>query len=228
MDGQSKEREELVRIRETVKQVTSRKKRVAMQRRVTRSASENYAKLRIGINSRLSASHMPGPSAQLAVSDFSQKDLPCEPSEVPLLIDALPSSLSPEDVSSYILQNESILIMHYLDNVFPCQFRFYQHSLEEGGRGWLLSLLMQNKPLYHAACSLAAYHRQLLYCKRGGMAKACFTNEAMHHQYDLAIMELRRYVEELAACDRERTLAEDVHLLCSIVLFISLEVDLLP
>ena len=49
--------------------------------------------------------------------------------------------------------------MHYLDYVFPLQFPFYEHSATNGGRGWLLSLLMQLEPLYHAALSISSYHK---------------------------------------------------------------------
>lgn len=35
----------------------------------------------------------------------------------------------------------------------------YRPSIADGGRGWLLSLLLQTKPLYHASLALAAYHR---------------------------------------------------------------------
>lgn len=48
-------------------------------------------------------------------------------------------------------QEEANLIMHYLDHVFYIQFRFYNPTVSEPGRGWFLSLLTSTKPLYHAA-----------------------------------------------------------------------------
>lgn len=35
----------------------------------------------------------------------------------------------------------------------------YSPSIAEGGRGWLLSLLLTTKPLLHAALALSSYHR---------------------------------------------------------------------
>lgn len=61
--------------------------------------------------------------------------------------------------SPLLREKEAALLMHYLDYVFPLQFPFYKHSSNKGGRGWLLSLLMQLEPLYHAALSISAYHR---------------------------------------------------------------------
>ena len=38
----------------------------------------------------------------------------------------------------------------------------YKPGILEGGRGWLLALLLQTKPLYHAALALSAYHRRTI------------------------------------------------------------------
>lgn len=51
------------------------------------------------------------------------------------------------------------LIMHYMDTVFPLQFHF--HVPDARGRGWLLWLLVQSGPLYHAALSLSALHQSI-------------------------------------------------------------------
>ncbi|KAH8668653.1 fungal-specific transcription factor domain-containing protein, partial [Xylariales sp. PMI_506] len=61
-----------------------------------------------------------------------------------------------------MLPAESILLMHFLDNVFPLQYPAYQPEVVHGGRGWLLQLLLQTKPLYHAALALSAYHRLMV------------------------------------------------------------------
>ncbi|KAL1303076.1 hypothetical protein AAFC00_006520 [Neodothiora populina] len=57
---------------------------------------------------------------------------------------------------------EAELLMHYLDQVFALQFRFHQPSVSAGGRGWLLWLLTETQPLYHAALSLGALHQHAL------------------------------------------------------------------
>lgn len=47
--------------------------------------------------------------------------------------------------------------MIYLDYVFPFLFPFYQPSLLETGRQWLLGILCQNEASFHIAASLSAY-----------------------------------------------------------------------
>jgi hypothetical protein len=62
-------------------------------------------------------------------------------------------SISPHDL---------VLLMHFLDNVFPLQYPVYTPGVADEGRGWLLNLLLCSKPFYHAALALSAYHRRVL------------------------------------------------------------------
>lgn len=100
------------------------------------------------------------------------------------------SSLFPK----WIEDQEASLMMHYLDHVFFIQFRFHTPSLSSG-RGWLLSLLIRTKPLYHAALSLSAFHRQsLLVEQESGQAEIDYLHELRHH-HDLTLKELRNFIQ---------------------------------
>ncbi|KPM41353.1 hypothetical protein AK830_g5178 [Neonectria ditissima] len=61
---------------------------------------------------------------------------------------------------SSIPADNSTLLMHFLDNVFPLQYPMYRPDITKGGRGWLLNLLLGSKPFYHAALALSVYHRR--------------------------------------------------------------------
>ena len=52
--------------------------------------------------------------------------------------------------------------MHFIDSIFPLQFPAYRPKAEEGGRGWLLTLLLHIKPFYHIALALSAFHRRTI------------------------------------------------------------------
>lgn len=56
---------------------------------------------------------------------------------------------------------ETTLLMHFLDDVFPLQYPMYKPSTLEGGRGWLLPLVLRTKSLYHAALTFGAYYRTI-------------------------------------------------------------------
>jgi hypothetical protein len=114
--------------------------------------------------------------------------------------------------------------MHYLDHVFPLQFRFYKPSISDGGRGWLLSILIRTKPLYHAALTLAAYHQQATLCQARAKTESCTLDELLGHHV-LAVRELRHYLDGFGKGGRARSLPEIIEVLASIALLISLEVS---
>jgi C6 transcription factor Pro1 len=50
--------------------------------------------------------------------------------------------------------------MHFLDVVFPLQYPIFKPSGLDGGRGWLLALLLKSSAFYHAALTLSICHRR--------------------------------------------------------------------
>ncbi len=121
-------------------------------------------------------------------------------------------------------EDEQNLLMHYLDHVFPLQFRFYDPSISDGGRGWLLSILMRTKPLYHAALTLAAYHQQASLCPALAKTERCTLDELLGHHI-LAVRELRRYLNGFETGGRDKSVSELIETLASIALLVSLEVS---
>jgi hypothetical protein len=103
---------------------------------------------------------------------------------------------------------EYTLLMHFLDEVFPLQYPMYRPHIFEGGRGWLLGLLLRTKPLYHASLALSSYHRRmsiheklsercraLSFVRQGEQLQACLV-EVQH-----AIRSVDRFVQHGAPSD---------------------------
>jgi hypothetical protein len=136
-------------------------------------------------------------------------------------------------------EKESRLLMHYLDYVFPLQFPFYRHSATNGGRGWLLSLLMQLEPLYHAALSVSSYHMHFEvlaheYELRYGSIEnarempACSRLESQLTEHILTISRISKLLSRLEDLERSRSelrLPEYVELIACMATLISLEVS---
>jgi hypothetical protein len=120
------------------------------------------------------------------------------------------------------------LLMHFLDYVFPMEFSFYKPSIFEGGRGWLLSLLIRTKPLYHAALSVSAYHHSALYTARNLKCKMQTWNELQIH-HTLALKELHEAMQEIDRGGEEGKSYVDgrIDALASIAQMISFEVRLM-
>jgi hypothetical protein len=150
-----------------------------------------------------------------------------------------PSSTTPMEVAhdeprestslffpKWIEDQEASLMMHYLDHVFFIQFRFHTPSLSSG-RGWLLSLLTRNKPLYHAALSLSAFHRQSLILEQeSGQADIDYLHELQRH-HNLALKELQHFIHTHNKNDSEQGQFDgNIQILACMVQLISFEVKL--
>ena len=109
------------------------------------------------------------------------------------------------------------LLAHYVDVVFPIQFPLSQDS--KTARVWLLPLIMQVKPLYHAAISIAAYHKGLT-----GQSIGNQNYWNVHH--GLALKELRQYLGECHGYNLAVSLESNIEVLGTIILLVSLEVSL--
>ncbi|KAG4440387.1 hypothetical protein IFR05_004127 [Cadophora sp. M221] len=107
------------------------------------------------------------------------------------------------------------LLAHYLDVVFPTQFPI--SSDPKDAREWFLPLILQVKPLYHAAISIAAHHKEL-----SGEGVGDRNYGSIHH--GLALKELRQYLAECYGHNLSVSLESNVEVLAAIVLLVSLEV----
>ncbi|KAM3086485.1 hypothetical protein ACMFMG_000618 [Clarireedia jacksonii] len=117
------------------------------------------------------------------------------------------STAGPSRPLAPIASSETALLMHFLDVVFPLQYPMYKPAITQGGRGWLLSLLLKTKPLYHAALSLSAYHRGVIMLEksRGQCGKVNISDHEKHFAICLAefqqtIKDVRQWVTEVTVC----------------------------
>ena len=120
--------------------------------------------------------------------------------------------------------DESILLMHYLDSVFPLQYPMYKPSLAEGGRGWLLALLLNTKPLYHAALGLSAYHRGAMVLEES--RNACRSTSVHTQEKHLAIClsEFRDAIKNMGAFVASNCTKNGLGIMASTVQLIFFEV----
>ncbi|KAF7954140.1 hypothetical protein EAE96_005272 [Botrytis aclada] len=123
---------------------------------------------------------------------------------------------------------EANLLMHYLDIVFPLQFRFYRPLASEGGRGWLLSILLHTRPLYHAALSLSAYHQSAyhqsaMYTRNGSKTSDNILEDLEKH-HCLALVGLRQHIDRLSLEIGSGRTKTKVEILACMICLISFEV----
>ncbi|KAG0646244.1 Pestheic acid cluster transcriptional regulator 3 [Hyphodiscus hymeniophilus] len=107
----------------------------------------------------------------------------------------------PEALSwlSAVKSEEAVLLMHFIDIIFPLQYPMYRPSIIEGGRGWLLSLLLRTKPLYHASLALSAYHRGTALLASHHGACSAFSTVSQEQLLSLCLSEFRQAIRDAGA-----------------------------
>jgi C6 transcription factor Pro1 len=92
--------------------------------------------------------------------------------------------------------------MHFLDIIFPLQYPMYKPGLLEGGRGWLLALLLQTKPLRHAALAVSVYHRRTTMLGRMSHQSQVAALVQQENHLEICIKLLNQYAN--SSCSRAR------------------------
>jgi hypothetical protein len=207
-DGGAQEREKIHELRLAIKAASSEKRRRTIRQQAYRKSNKVQSE-------RISETASP--------EDIVPADVERQAIDYSADLTTLPQrqiSIPPIELQD----SEANLLMHYMDHVFPLQFPLYRPSPSEGGRGWLLSILLRTKPLLHAAVSLAAYHQVSLQCD--GDKECCkhYVLEILERRHTLALKELRRYLDGLQGGDPASSPEGREEVLACIVLLISLEV----
>lgn len=130
-----------------------------------------------------------------------------------LSFDTSPFLIS-DRLSSY---REAELTMHYMDAVFPLQFRF--HVPDARGRGWLLWLLVQSRPLYHASLSLSALHQSICMSVQ---FRNSYAELARYHAQ--ALKDLRQFLQRIQESGHTGEMSRKIEILSCGVSLISFEV----
>ncbi|KAH8598682.1 fungal-specific transcription factor domain-containing protein [Bisporella sp. PMI_857] len=103
------------------------------------------------------------------------------------------------------LGREPGLIMHFFDHVFPIQHPCYRSLIEEGGRGWYLSLILSNKALYHAVLCLSAYHRYMTMRQRGATChELALQDQETHNALSFKVLQQQLQGDAKSAGLKER------------------------
>ncbi|KAJ0421547.1 fungal-specific transcription factor domain-containing protein [Aspergillus carlsbadensis] len=95
--------------------------------------------------------------------------------------------------------------MHFLDEIFPLQYPVYKPDLLEGGRGWLLHLLLRTKPLYHAALALSSYHMMITGFSVISPECRVFSVVKKEERLAMCLEEVQRTIRDVQVFTRERS-----------------------
>jgi C6 transcription factor Pro1 len=120
---------------------------------------------------------------------------------------------SPQPVEHSLPQalkgREASLLMYYLDFVFPLQFKMYDPTAAEGGRAWLLSLLLRTPPLYHMTLALSAHVFEIVEMPNGAKER----KQASLALLGSALQNLQQYIHIYNQQKNARSLEDSVKVL---------------
>ncbi|CAL3962325.1 unnamed protein product [Diplocarpon coronariae] len=228
MDGGEREKAVAASIKQVVKHTSRRKGRLgtSLGRFSDRYGGENSVEkvVRIAPKTRelvpdAGGSHESVPAAQgpmfvtdspLASTHSGNESLPpagTSSSSPPAPIEETSCGAPTSSALVTLPISEAVLLMHFLDNVFPLQHPMYRPGVAEGGRGWLLALLLRTKPLYHASLALSAYHRGTVLLAAQRHSHSCSSAEQEQHlaiclnEFQRAIKDVDHWV--MKACPRD-------------------------
>ncbi|KAN0095386.1 Fungal specific transcription factor domain containing protein [Hyaloscypha variabilis] len=147
----------------------------------------------------------PGPAISFATlsrnQNFNGFDGTFTSSETPRPVDySLPQALKGREAS---------LLMYYLDYVFPIQFRMYNPTAAEGGRGWLLSLLLRTPPMYHMTLAMSAHCFEMIEVPNGAKER----KQASLSQLGSALQNLQQYIRVYSQQKETRSMDDSLKVL---------------
>ena len=124
------------------------------------------------------------------------------------------TSFTPPDPA---YEQETALLMYYLDYVFHDQYPFYDPAVAPGGRSWLLPLLTSTKPVYYATLSLSALHMNSnSVCGDSVEVKKARQRRSESH-HGIALQELHSLIEISQQLSGSQKVVASVHTLACMV-----------
>jgi hypothetical protein len=127
------------------------------------------------------------------------------------------------DVLPAANQDEFSMIMHYLDNIFPLRFYFYQPLSPQRGRGWLLNLLLRAKASYYTALAFSVLH-QIIFNYNGDITMEQRLFPKLDEYHSVAIEHLQRQLDYLPTTSGPEHLKTGVEILACSMELMSIEV----
>ncbi|KAF3007540.1 hypothetical protein E8E13_006453 [Curvularia kusanoi] len=121
---------------------------------------------------------------------------------------------------------EPSLLTSYLDYAFPVLFPFYQPSVFEGGRAWLLALALKHPAFYHNIVGMAAYFYCAVPVMPGPAHDTCVDKAQTELQVHMekAVRGVQDSLHRTTVTGVQHSLTDNVHLLGNIVQLVNFEV----
>jgi hypothetical protein len=119
------------------------------------------------------------------------------------------------------------LMMFYFDHFFPFLFPFYKPRLLEGGRGWIMELVIDNQAMWHTTLCLSTYFVSVALDGAILGHSVCKTIawEKLLEQMGVSFMVLQRNLQEVASSNAQDLIVNTSRIMGSIILLQRFEIS---
>lgn len=110
--------------------------------------------------------------------------------------------------SQYVL--ESVMLMTYLDHLFPIVYPFYRPGILEGARGWLLPVALSHTCLRHVVVALATQIMGSIETQPGSNESICgaLNPQLLHEQTEVALKSAQHELNSMQLVGEESDLLD--------------------
>jgi C6 transcription factor Pro1 len=213
IDGGQREREETEKIKRKIKE-TNKVKRLLRNRKNWSSQLDPHTRPSPDITEVL-----------LPRQALIDAKMPCVTNNLSANVESIGSENNNDSEEDGLNERESCILMHYLDFVFPLQFPFYRPHPTEGGRGWLLSLILGIPAFFYTVLSLSEYHIQASTTYDPVSPRDLNILEDIERHYTLALRGLRHHIEDSESTRKTNDKTIQIGSLGCIIQLISFEVS---
>jgi C6 transcription factor Pro1 len=98
---------------------------------------------------------------------------------------------------------ESVMLMSYLDQIFPILYPFYRPGISEGARCWLLPIVLSHDCLRHVVVALATQVMSTVETTPGSDQYICVAldRNLIHSQTEIALQTAQRELQTIISAD---------------------------
>lgn len=172
-------------------------------------------------------------SADMVVStsrgyDFAVSPAVSPSSTPPIAKLSISRDWSPHQVAQSTEVLEHVMLMAFLDHLFPVMYPFYRTTMISGGRAWILHTILSNTCLRHSILALSSHEMAQIQENPGSPIQLCgaLNSDQLHQQTQTALQTARASLQAVRSKGVQGTVLDSSQMLSTIVQLMTVELHM--
>lgn len=221
-----------------VEEIKVQIKRNATQRRTQQKLQTLSQQLRDGQTAKVTNQIPSNPPSSASagssvVSTSRDYDLAVSPAESPSSTPpiaklSISRDWSPHQVAQSTEVLQHVMLMAFLDHLFPAMYPFYKTTMIGGGRAWILHAILSNTCLLHSILALSSHELAQIQENPGSSIQLCGALNAsqLHQQTQTALQTARASLQAVQSKGIQGTVLDSSQMLSTIVQLMTVELHM--